>query len=90
MRAIASVHGFWLWVGAAALLGAGTPMVYPTRYAVGALLAGSLADRFGVSWAIGVAALLTVASGLVVLWRMPETLRHASSIFSLHPIRDPE
>jgi MFS family permease len=44
-------------------------------YAVGALLAGALADRFGMSWAIGGVALLTFASGLMVLWRMPETLR---------------
>ncbi len=42
-------------------------------YAVGALLAGILADRFGMRWAIGAVALLTVASGLAVLWRMPET-----------------
>jgi MFS family permease len=44
-------------------------------YAVGALLAGSLADRFGMPWAIGVVAMLTVASGLLVLMRLPETLR---------------
>jgi MFS family permease len=44
-------------------------------YAVGALLAGFLADRFGMAWAIGVVAMLTVASGLLVLVRMPETLR---------------
>jgi predicted MFS family arabinose efflux permease len=44
-------------------------------YAVGALLAGVLADRFGMAWAIGVVALLTVGSGLLVLVRMPETLR---------------
>jgi MFS family permease len=43
-------------------------------YAVGALLAGSLADRFGMAWAIGVVAMLTIASGLLVLVRMPETL----------------
>jgi MFS family permease len=101
LAAIALVRGFWPWLGAAALLGAGTAMVYPTLlaaigdvahprwrgsavgiyrlwrdsgYAVGALLAGTLADRFGMAWAIGVVAMLTVASGLLVLVRMPETL----------------
>lgn len=43
-------------------------------YAVGALLAGLLADRFGMSTAIAAVAVLTVASGGVVAWRMPETL----------------
>jgi MFS family permease len=43
-------------------------------YAVGALLAGVLADRFGMSSAIGVVAALTLLSGLQVVWRMPETL----------------
>lgn len=102
LAAIALVRGFWPWVGAAVLLGAGTAMVYPTLlaaigdvahprwrgsavgvyrlwrdsgYAVGALLAGVLSDLFGMSWAIGAVALLTLASGLGVLWRMPETLR---------------
>jgi MFS family permease len=102
LAAIALVRGFWLWVGAAALLGAGTAMVYPTLlaavgdvahpswrasavgvyrlwrdggYAVGALLAGALADLFGMPWSIGSVALLTVASGLLVVVRMPETLR---------------
>jgi glyoxylase-like metal-dependent hydrolase (beta-lactamase superfamily II) len=37
--------------------------------------AGFLADRFGMEWAIGAVAGLTIASGLAVLWRMPETLR---------------
>jgi MFS family permease len=102
LGAIAVVRGFWPWVGAAALLGAGTAMVYPTLlaavgdvahpgwrgsavgvyrlwrdsgYAVGALLAGSLADLFGMAWSIGAVALLTVASGFLVAVRMPETLR---------------
>jgi MFS family permease len=44
-------------------------------YAVGALLAGVLADRFGMGWAIGVVAMLTVTSGLLVVVRMPETLK---------------
>lgn len=102
LAAIAVVRGFWPWVGAAALLGAGTAMVYPTLlaavsdvahprwrgsavgiyrfwrdsgYAVGALLAGALADLFGMAWSIGAVALLTFASGLLVVVRMPETLR---------------
>jgi MFS family permease len=101
LTAIALVHGFWPWVAAAALLGAGTAMVYPTLlaavsdvahphwrgsavgvyrlwrdsgYVVGALLAGGLADRFGMAWAIGSVALLTFASGMAVAARMPETL----------------
>jgi hypothetical protein len=44
---------------------------------VGALLAGVLADLFGMEWAIGGVALLTFGSGLTVLWRMPETMRPA-------------
>src|SRR6266508_384911 len=102
LAAIALVRGFWPWVGAAALLGAGTAMVYPallaavgdvahprwrasavgvyrlwrdSGYAVGALLAGALADLFGMAWSIGGVALLTFVSGLLVVVRMPETLR---------------
>jgi MFS family permease len=102
LAAVALVRGFWPWVGAAVLLGAGTAMVYPTLlaavgdvapprwrasavgvyrlwrdggYAVGALMAGSLADLFGMAWAIGAVAALTFASGLLVAVRMPETLR---------------
>jgi MFS family permease len=101
LAVIAIVRGFWPWAGAAALLGAGTAMVYPTLlaavgdvahprwrgtavgvyrlwrdsgYAVGALLAGALADRFGMAWAVGAVAALTFASGLLVVARMPETL----------------
>ena len=44
-------------------------------YALGALLAGVLADLFGIAWSIGAVALLTFASGLLVVLRMPETLR---------------
>jgi MFS family permease len=43
-------------------------------YAVGALLAGVLADLFGMNVAIGVVAALTAASGALVGLRMPETL----------------
>ena len=102
LAAIAVVRGFWPWVGAAAVLGTGTAMVYPTLlaavgdvahprwrasavgvyrlwrdsgYAVGALLAGALADLFGMAWSIGAVAMLTVVSGLLVVVRMPETLR---------------
>jgi MFS family permease len=42
-------------------------------YAVGALLAGALADLLGVAWAVGAIAALTFASGAVVLARMYET-----------------
>ncbi len=44
-------------------------------YAVGALLAGVLADFFGMMWSIVVVAALTFVSGLLVVARMPETLR---------------
>jgi MFS family permease len=42
-------------------------------FAVGALLAGILADAFGLREAIWVIAVLTAASGLLVAWRMYET-----------------
>jgi MFS family permease len=44
-------------------------------YAFGALLCGFLADAFGLQPAIAVVAILTVASGLVVAFRMRETLQ---------------
>jgi MFS family permease len=43
-------------------------------YALGALLAGVLADLFGVSWAIGVIAALTALSGVLAQAVMTETL----------------
>jgi MFS family permease len=43
-------------------------------YAIGALLAGVLADLFGVSWAIGVIGAVTFLSGIVVSGVMRETL----------------
>ena len=43
-------------------------------YAVGALLAGILADLLNLSWAIGVVAGLTLLSGVVVATMMYETL----------------
>ena len=48
-------------------------------YAVGALLAGVVADAFGMGTAIGVVAALTAASGGLVALRMPETL-HARPV----------
>jgi MFS family permease len=42
-------------------------------YAVGALLAGIVADLLGLDWAIGAVAALTFASGAVVQRRMTET-----------------
>src|SRR5438128_4946594 len=43
-------------------------------YAIGALLAGVLADALGITWAMAAIAGLTVASGVIVLCRMYETL----------------
>jgi MFS family permease len=43
-------------------------------YAVGALLSGILADLFGIPPAIIAVGALTFLSGLLVAWRMPETL----------------
>jgi MFS family permease len=54
-----------------------------TGYAVGALLAGFLADALGMSSAIGTIAALTAASGLLVAARMPETAHAATSQTSL-------
>jgi MFS family permease len=102
LAAVAAFRGFGPWMAAAALLGVGTAMVYPTLlaavgdvahpawrgtavgiyrlwrdsgYAAGALLTGVLADVVGMAWAIGAVAMLTVAAGLLVMVRMPETLR---------------
>lgn len=44
-------------------------------YAFGALLAGILADMLNVSWAIGLVAILQLAAGFVVTFRMKETLK---------------
>jgi MFS family permease len=46
-------------------------------YAVGALLAGALADAFGMSVAITAVAALTAGSGVLTAARMPETLPRA-------------
>ena len=49
-------------------------------YAIGALLAGTLADLFGVSWAIGIIGGVTFLSGIVVQAVMKET--HARRILA--------
>lgn len=49
-------------------------------YAVGALVSGVIANFFGLAWAVHAAGLLTFASGLVVLWKMNETLMRNNSI----------
>ena len=43
-------------------------------YAIGALLAGIVADLLGLRWAIGAVGVLTLASGVVVATVMTETL----------------
>ena len=44
-------------------------------YAAGALLAGALADALGMRWSIAAIGALTIASGVLVIVRMPETHR---------------
>jgi MFS family permease len=44
-------------------------------YAIGALLAGVVADLMGVAAAIWFVAVITASSGIVVLLRMSETLQ---------------
>ena len=100
--AIAVGSSFGVWLVAAAVLGLGTAMVYPTLlaavadvaepawrgsavgvyrlwrdtgFAVGAVLAGVIADAAGAPAAIWVIAALTAGSGMVVLVRMRETRR---------------
>lgn len=97
---ITLAHGFAGFATGAALLGAGTAMVYPTLlaaigdvahptwrasavgvyrlwrdlgYAVGALVAGVIADWLGVNAALWTIAALTFASGAIVAARMRET-----------------
>ncbi len=48
-------------------------------YAVGALLAGMVADAFGLSAATFTIAAMTFASGVVVALRMRETLKRPAS-----------
>ncbi len=98
---VALSGGFAGFAIAAALLGLGTAMVYPTLlaaigdvahpswrasavgvyrlwrdsgYAAGAVMAGLVADAFGLEAAVWSIALLTLGSGMVVLVRMRETL----------------
>ena len=100
LGAIAAGSTFEAWFLAAALLGLGTAMVYPTLlaavadvadpiwrgsaigvyrlwrdlgFAVGAVVAGVVADVAGIPVAIWVVACLTAVSGLVVAVRMRET-----------------
>ena len=42
-------------------------------YAIGALIAGIVADLLGISSAISLVALVTFASGVIVAFRMRET-----------------
>ena len=49
-------------------------------YAVGALLAGFVADALGVRWAIAAVGALTVLSGLLALGTMRETLRRPTLV----------
>jgi MFS family permease len=97
---IAFAHGMSVWMVAAACLGLGTAMVYPTLisvigdvahpswrgnavgvyrfwrdsgYAIGAIAAGLIADRWGMTIAIASVGLLTAATGILTAVRMPET-----------------
>jgi MFS family permease len=99
---IAVGSSFGIWLLAAAALGLGTALVYPTLlaavadvaepswrgsalgvyrlwrdlgFAVGAIVAGLVADAAGVPVAILLVAVMTATSGLVVLVRMGETRR---------------
>ncbi len=107
LAAIAVADTFAVWAAAAALLGAGTAMVYPTLlasigdvahpawrsravgvyrlwrdggFAVGALLAGVVADAVGVRAAVWTVAALTAVSGGVVAVRMYETTRRVAVV----------
>src|ERR1700730_3214623 len=55
-------------------------------FAVGAILAGGIADLFGIAPAIGVVAAITAASGVVVAVRMYETLRAQPSAGMSRPL----
>ncbi|MCI0713016.1 MAG: MFS transporter [Chloroflexi bacterium] len=91
----------WFWILAAATMGLGTAMVYPTflaamsdlahptwrasalgvyrlwrdsGYAVGAVVAGILADLFSIQTAVLTIAVLTFISGSVTALLLPETI----------------
>jgi MFS family permease len=95
---IAFAHDMTVWMFAAACLGLGTAMVYPTLisvigdvahpswranavgvyrfwrdsgYAIGAIAAGLIADRWGMTAAIASVGLLTAATGILTAVRMP-------------------
>ncbi len=97
---IATGSSFGIWLVAAAVLGLGTAMVYPTLiaavadvadpvwrgsaigvyrlwrdlgFAVGAIVAGVIADAAGMTTAISTVAVVTVGSGFIVAARMAET-----------------
>ena len=48
-------------------------------YAIGALVAGAVADLFGLSWSIGLVGLLTFISGIVVAAQMQEDMTAISA-----------
>jgi MFS family permease len=106
---IAAGSSFAVWLAAAAGLGLGTALVYPTLlaavadvaepawrgsavgvyrlwrdlgFAIGAVVAGVIADAAGMSSAIWSVAILTAASGLVVALRMRETRRRVEPLGS--------
>jgi MFS family permease len=54
-------------------------------FALGAILAGVLADLFDITTAIVAVAILTAASGALVAFRMPETLRHPLEVTAWKP-----
>jgi MFS family permease len=60
-------------------------------YAIGAVVAGLIADAFGLAAAMGAIAALTFASGVVAAIRMTETLpqqpEHSGGTDALHPQR---
>lgn len=49
-------------------------------YAVGALMAGIVANYFGLVWAVHIAGLVTFISGVVVLFRMKETMNPGTTV----------
>jgi MFS family permease len=114
---IAASNTFGAWALGAALLGAGTAMVYPTLlaavsdvahpqwratavgvyrlwrdggFAIGAILAGVIADTLGLEAAIWAVAVLTAFSGLVVAARMYETHHPTRSLPTNHELLDLE
>jgi MFS family permease len=59
-------------------------------YAIGALLAGLAADAIGLSGAMWLVVVLTLASGMVVAVRMRETLRDSAPSGDPNQILSPE